>query len=113
LFEVAGESRKQQFAATALVMGLIPITIKDIAWPERRLIFVTKRLHWVIELLVLALGLVPIETNKQRKTRDKGCEGTMIAKSAWAMDKRTVKYWIFLCTVALMVCYAGLFVMEI
>jgi hypothetical protein len=113
LFEVAGESQKQQFAATALVMGLIPMTIKDIAWPERRLIFVTKRLPWAIELLVLALGLVPIETNKHGTTRDRGCEGTMIAKSGWAMHKKVIKVWIFIYAIALMVCYASLTVMEI
>ena len=45
MFEAAGESRKQQFAAIALVMGLIPLTLKDVAWPERRIIYVTKRLN--------------------------------------------------------------------
>ncbi|KAF2827452.1 hypothetical protein CC86DRAFT_393580 [Ophiobolus disseminans] len=60
LFEAAGESRKQQFGATALVMGLIPGTIKDIAWPERRLIHVTKRLYPAVEICVLALGLMCI-----------------------------------------------------
>jgi hypothetical protein len=113
LFEVAGESRKQKFAATALVMGLIPMTIKDIAWPERRLIFVTKRLPWAIELLVLALGLVPIETNKHGTTRDSSCEGTMIAKSGWAMHKNIIQVWIYIYAIALMVCYASLTIMEI
>jgi hypothetical protein len=37
LFEAASESRKQQFAATAFIMGLIPLTLRDIAWPERRI----------------------------------------------------------------------------
>jgi hypothetical protein len=113
LFEAAGESRKLQFSATALVMGLIPFSVKDIAWPERRLIFVTKRLHWGMEILVLALGLVPMETKNQKTTRKKGCEGTMLAPNAWAMQRSALRFWIFVCTAAVLGCYASLVVMEV
>jgi hypothetical protein len=113
LFENSGESRKQQFASTALVMGLIPITIKDIAWPERRLIYVTRKLHWMIEVLVLALGLVPMETKNPGATRRKGCEGTQIAAYGWAMRKSAVKFWICICAVAVFVCYGSLAIMEV
>jgi hypothetical protein len=113
LFENAGESRKQQFAATALVMGLIPFTIKDIAWPERRLMYVTKRLHWSLEILVLALGLVPMETRHQKTTRRKGCEGTTLASYGWTMHRHTLKLWIWMCVVAVSVGYAALALMEV
>ena len=56
----AGESRKAQFAATSLVMGLVPLILKDIAWPERRLVSVSSGLNFFVEVLVRALGLIPI-----------------------------------------------------
>lgn len=59
LFEAADEARKQQFAATSLVMGLVPFTLKDIAWPERRVISVSDDLPKPIDVIVRALGLVP------------------------------------------------------
>lgn len=80
--EAAGESRKQQFAATALVMGLIPLTLKDIAWPEKRLIYVTKRLNWFVGVLVWALGLVPLKTRSRSESRGRSRENNMIAKKA-------------------------------
>lgn len=55
----ADESRKQQFAATALVMGLIPLTFKDIAWPGRRVILLSKPLNAGLEVLVRGLGMDP------------------------------------------------------
>jgi hypothetical protein len=113
LFEAAGESRKQQFAATALVMGLIPLTLKDIAWPERRLIYVTKRLHWVVEILVLALGLVPLETGNRSETRGKSRENNMIAKKAWAFNRGSIIFIIAGCWISLIASYAGLTFMEI
>ena len=54
------EVRKQQFAATSLVMGLVPLILKDIAWPERRLASVASPLNLGVEILVRALGLIPI-----------------------------------------------------
>lgn len=113
LFEAAGESRKQQFAATALVMGLIPLTLKDIAWPEKRLIHVTKSLHWIVEILVLALGLVPMETENQEITLQKSAEGNRIAKAAWRLKKSTIVLWIVACTTTMFLGYAGLVFMEI
>ena len=62
VFEAADESRKQQFAATALIMGLIPLIMRDIVWPERRVVPVRKQLNWPVEILVVALGLEPLET---------------------------------------------------
>jgi hypothetical protein len=115
LYEAAGESRKQQFSATALVMGLIPPTIKDIAWPERRLVYVTKKLHWVIEILVLALGLVPQITYDIAETKRRGREGALVADWAWR-KKNTVRKRVIVISVAvfaLILCYGGLVAMEV
>ncbi|KAL4937384.1 hypothetical protein BDV06DRAFT_74366 [Aspergillus oleicola] len=59
-FEAADEARKQQFAATAMVMGLLPIVLRDIAWPERRVVLVSRTLPVMAEVLVRALGLEPV-----------------------------------------------------
>jgi uncharacterized membrane protein len=113
LFEAAGESRKQQFAATALVMGLIPLTLKDIAWPERRLIYVTKRLNWIVEVLVLALGLVPLETGRRSETRGRSRENNMIAKLAWGLSRGAIIAIIAVVSIGLIACYAALTFMEV
>ncbi|KAL1603573.1 hypothetical protein SLS60_005161 [Paraconiothyrium brasiliense] len=113
LFEAAGESRKQQFGATALVMGLNPPTIKDIAWPERRLIYVTKSLPWPVEMLALALGLVPHPTGNKSDTRFKGSDGAVVARYAWSMGRSRIRLCIGAAAVALTGCYAGLTTMEV
>ncbi|KAK5194320.1 hypothetical protein LTR99_002821 [Exophiala xenobiotica] len=48
-------------------MGLIPLTLKDIAWPNRRIVFLRKRLGVVREIFVRALGLEPIDVGEPRK----------------------------------------------
>lgn len=58
--------RKQQFAATSLVIGLVPLTLKDIAWPERRLVAIASPLNWSVEVLVRALGLIPVVNEKAK-----------------------------------------------
>jgi hypothetical protein len=40
-------------------MGLIPLTLKDLAWPERRIVAVSRDLPAVADTLVRALGIVP------------------------------------------------------
>ena len=65
----APEVRKQQFAATSLVMGLVPLILKDIAWPERRLVFVPSPLNVVVEVLVRALGLIPVVKDDAKLVR--------------------------------------------
>ncbi|OJD19160.1 hypothetical protein AJ78_00860 [Emergomyces pasteurianus Ep9510] len=57
--ESADEARKQQFGATALIMGLIPLTLKDVAWPERRIALVSAPLPLAAAVIVRALGLEP------------------------------------------------------
>ncbi|ORX97016.1 hypothetical protein BCR34DRAFT_578230 [Clohesyomyces aquaticus] len=113
LLQAADEARKQQFAATALVMGLIPLTLKDIAWPERRVIYVTKTPGLIIETLVLALGLVPTETGSSSLTRAKNCERNSLAKWAWGKTRWYSLVWIVLSTAIMLASFAGIAVMEL
>lgn len=113
VFEAAGESRKQQFAAVALVMGLLPLTLRDVAWPARRIVHVTKRtrrLNWLVEVLVLALGLVPVETNSARQ---KSKDENSIIKAFWRMRKSGLVLSIIACATILLACLAGMFFMEL
>ncbi|CAI7573412.1 unnamed protein product [Penicillium glandicola] len=59
-FDQADSARNQQFAATALVMGLLPMVFRDIAWPERRVVLVSSPLPALAEIIVRALGLEPV-----------------------------------------------------
>lgn len=115
LFEAAGESRKQQFAATAFIMGLIPLTLKDIAWPERRIVHVSRPLPRFSEVLVLALGLVPLPSEKgdRHETRQKSEESNGLAKYAWRQSKSTIHIFIALLAALLVLCYTGLMFNEI
>lgn len=53
------ETRKQQYGAISIVMALIPLILKDIAWPEKRIVLIANKSGWVIEIIVRALGLNP------------------------------------------------------
>ncbi|KAF9630659.1 hypothetical protein BFW01_g1221 [Lasiodiplodia theobromae] len=53
------EARKQQYAAIALIMGLIPLFLKDVSWPERHAIPLSAPLPKIIEILVRTLSLEP------------------------------------------------------
>lgn len=64
LMEQADEARMQQFAATALVMGLLPLTLRDIAWPERRIVWISAPLPAAAAVLVRTLGLDPMVTSE-------------------------------------------------
>ena len=59
LLSSADEARKKQFDATSLVMGLIPLTLKGVAWLERRLVRVSRQLPKYVEVVIRALGVVP------------------------------------------------------
>ena len=59
IFSLVPESRKQQYGAIAIVMALIPLMLKDIAWPHRRNVLARKK-HWAVQILIRALGLNPI-----------------------------------------------------
>ncbi|EKG18729.1 hypothetical protein MPH_04018 [Macrophomina phaseolina MS6] len=115
LFIKADEARKQQFAATALVMGLIPLTLKDIAWPERRSVPVSRRLNVVVETVVLGLGLVPVvvDAKKGEDARAAATRNSRFAQWAWELRRRTVVALVACTAVWLLVCYAALAVVEV
>ncbi|KAF2259223.1 hypothetical protein CC78DRAFT_592855 [Lojkania enalia] len=94
-------------------MGLIPLTLKDIAWPERRLIRVTKRLPVVVEVLVWALGLVPPVTQNKEETKKKSGESNYIVKAAWKQGRAMAVFWIAVFSILLFASYAGLVIMQI
>lgn len=85
---LADPSRQQQFGATALVMGLIAPTFKDIAWPGRRKIQMSKQLPFFYEVAVRALGLEPQLDGAEKARRE--WKGSSLAKlgrpmpMAWA-----------------------------
>lgn len=89
----------KQFAATALVMGLIPLTLKDIAWPERRLIAISKRQPILVEILVRALGLVPYEVQNTTAAA-LASQSSIIVRWAWTLRKRYVVFIVALCGLA-------------
>ena len=70
VFIRADEARKQQFAATALVMGLIPLTFKDVAWPGRRVILLSKPLNPLLEIIVRAFGMEPKWLTKRDEDKE-------------------------------------------
>jgi hypothetical protein len=69
VIEHANEVRKQQFAATSLVMGLVPLTLREIAWPDWKIVYVPAPLNMEIEVLVRALGLIPVIKTDAKLTR--------------------------------------------
>lgn len=98
-------------------MGLIPLTLRDIAWPEKRMIPVSKRPTFIVEMLVLALGLQPIVFRKggngDEDARDVAEKSSIFARWAWELKRRTVVLLVALTTVLLLVCYAGVALVEI
>ncbi|KAJ6268167.1 hypothetical protein PSV08DRAFT_411187 [Bipolaris maydis] len=110
-----GESRKQQFAATALVMGLIPLTLKDVAWPERRIVHVTEPLPWLCDILVLALGLVPLPAEKETllSAHQRNEESNGLAGYAWNMRRSAIRFMVVTLVICLLACYAALVFNEI
>ncbi|KAL5347271.1 hypothetical protein ACLOAV_007580 [Pseudogymnoascus australis] len=70
IFSLAPETGKQQYAAISIVMALIPLILKDIAWPHRRLVLSLKKKHWLVEILIRALGLNPVVTRDQTEIKE-------------------------------------------
>jgi len=60
IFGLVAETRKQQYGAISIVMALIPLILKDIAWPEQRLVMISSQRNWAIEIIVRGLGLNPV-----------------------------------------------------
>lgn len=72
IYRTLPETAKQQYAAVSIVMALIPLMLKDIAWPEKRIVRVTKEKPFFTQIVVRALGLKPVifpEVEQGRKFR--------------------------------------------
>ena len=112
LLSSADEARKQQFAATSLVMGLVPLTLKDIAWPERRVVLVSRPLRKPVEVVIRALGLVP-------SVKPAICEGswtvasTNLYQKARSILHRSPMLLVAICIFGLLLSYAAIAVVEV
>lgn len=89
VFLRADESRKQQFSATALVMGLIPLTFKDIAWPGRRLILLSQPLPSYLEVCVRTLGMEP----RTPKSNHEESDVNELVKAWWLESQLATWTW--------------------
>lgn len=96
--------RKQQFAAVALIMGLLPLILKDVAWPHRRIVCVKHQQQWYKEVMIRALGLKPVEAPKQAARE---------LRSGRTFNKLLSTVLILLLVLLLGLTYAALLVMEI
>ena len=98
----APEVRKQQFAATSLVMGLVPLILKDISWPERRNAPIKSPLNVFAEVLVKALGLIPVLKNDVKQA------SLPHPLSKWNVGRASLP----LLALSVLVAYGALVVME-
>ncbi|MCJ1240080.1 hypothetical protein MMC14_008080 [Varicellaria rhodocarpa] len=113
----ADEVRKQQFAATSFVMGLVPLALKDIAWPERRRATVVKGiapLNWTGEVVVRGLGLTPVAAVA---AQEKWKVGQGLGKGTQTQPRRRREGWRGVITLGLLgtgllAAYGTLVVME-
>lgn len=118
-FDQADSARNQQFAATALVMGLLPMVFRDIAWPERRVVLVSSPLPVLAEVVMRALGLEPVVRGNVAGWSGEDSQrwvdwvhGSRIAGAALRSRVRAIVL-VFGSFVALLVAYAALALVEI
>lgn len=112
LLSSADEARKQQFAAISLVMGLVPLTLKDIAWPERRVVSVSRQLPRKIEVIIRALGLVPsIDTSSYAERQ--AMSSTSLYGRVHRLSPTMFMVLVAVSAMGLALTYAGLAVMEV
>ncbi|MCJ1263174.1 hypothetical protein MMC22_003044 [Lobaria immixta] len=112
LLSSADEARKQQFAATSLVMGLVPLTLKDIAWPERRVVLVSRHLPKKIEVIIRALGLVP-SINTASYAEKQAVSSTSLYQRVQRLSRNRSMLLVAICALGLALTYAALAVMEV
>ncbi|KAL3476136.1 hypothetical protein BJX99DRAFT_228293 [Aspergillus californicus] len=115
----ADAARNQQFAATALVMGLLPLVLRDIAWPERRVVLVSAPLPAFAEILVRALGLEPVAqgnvagwTEEESQRWVEWIRTSAIARAGFRSRVKMVAL-VTVTSVVLLVSYAALALIEI
>ena len=115
VFEGADEARKQQFAATSLVMGLVPLTLKDIAWPERRVVVVSRELPRLVEVIIRALGVVPSIVNGSTSEAEQQSTSSSTRLYKWTkrLSRKGIVGLIALNVFALAVVYTALAIMEV
>lgn len=106
--------RLQQFSATALVMGLLPLTLKDVAWPSRRIVYLSRRLDPTREILVRALGLNPKDSeskhvNVAAERVQSWWAGFFVYKWVHGFPRSMVA----ICTFGLFATYAAAAIMEL
>lgn len=120
----ADEARKQQFGATALVMGLLPLTLRDIAWPERRVVLVSAPLPSFAAVLVRMLGLEPMVKGEVAGWSEEDVQRWMAWKeTSWVAGVGVVRskggattrmrVLVAASLVALLVSYAALAIVEL
>lgn len=117
--ELADEARMQQFAATALVMGLLPLTLRDIAWPERRIVWISAPLPAAAAVLVRTLGLDPMVTSEAVGSGEEDVQrwlewirGSWIA-AAGLRSRVVMGVLVVLSVAGLLVSYAALALVEL
>lgn len=117
--EPADEARKQQFGATALVMGLLPLTLRDIAWPERRIVVVSAPLPMVASVIVRGLGLDPMVRGEMATWGEEDVQRWMRwVRGSWAAgmalrSKAVMRLLLAFCFLMLVVAYGVLMVVEL
>ncbi|KAK1145671.1 hypothetical protein N8T08_003907 [Aspergillus melleus] len=115
----ADAARNQQFAATALVMGLLPLVLRDIAWPERRVVLISAPLPALAEVFVRALGLDPMIMGDVSGMTEEDTQRwvnwvrTSPVAGAGLQSRLKMKVLIVVGLFALMVSYAALGLVEI
>lgn len=110
----ADESRKLQFGATALVMGLVPPTLKDIAWPERRILPMSRQPRILVELVIRTMGLVPREMPPVTPDEvDLTLKSQLVVWATKKATKRTMAGLTVAAGLLLMTSYAALAVLEV
>ncbi|KAG8528948.1 uncharacterized protein KY384_006637 [Bacidia gigantensis] len=112
LIAQADEARKKQFDAIALVMGLVPLTLKDVAWPERRVIAVSRQLPAIVEAIVRALGVVPWN-DADFFAKQRAMSSSSLYHRAISMSYKNIRLSLSMCTSGLVVTYAALAVIEV
>jgi hypothetical protein len=94
-------------------MGLIPLTLKDIAWPERRLVSVTCPLPPFLDTLIRALGPVPSESVASKGTRKYAFTSSELYRWANSYSVGWIWAWVVASAVALLLLYAGIGLVEL
>ena len=113
VFGRADEARKQQLSAVALIMGFLPLLMKDLTWPHRNELFVSRRpCPWPLDVFVRAMGLVPFATGSERETRRLSQQSSAVARWAWKQPRARIAR-LSLSSLALLLCgYVALAAME-